>query len=76
MLIYKNDQELKNIKQDDYTLLREKQAERQRKTKASRTNPQTLIKNNVSVIIPSYESLEDISECYKFHNVVECRGMA
>ena len=62
-VVYKNDQELKNIKQDDYLLLREKQAKRQMKTKAIRTTSQTLIKTNVSVIIPSYESLDDITEC-------------
>ncbi|MBZ2167085.1 glycosyltransferase [Methanobacterium spitsbergense] len=44
-------------------MFREKQAKRKEQARLDRINSPLPVENNLSIIIPSYESLEDISEC-------------
>ncbi len=49
--------------QKDYDILRKKQVEIKNNNELKLINSSMEIKNKVSIIIPSYESLEDIREC-------------
>ena len=61
---YCKDHNINNDPEGYYlNLFRKKQVERQKNIKMGLINSSEPLNNNVSIVIPSYESLEDIQEC-------------